>query len=36
MQNERKKEIDEVLIKTEKKILSGEIKKHSLIEFKYY
>ncbi len=34
MQNERKKEIDEILIKTEKKILSGEIKTHSLIEFK--
>lgn len=34
MQNERKKEIDEVLIKTEKKILSGEIKTCSLKEFK--
>ena len=31
---ERKKEIDRILIETENKILSGEIKTHSLKEFK--
>ena len=31
---ERKKEIDKILIETERKILSGEIKTHSLKEFK--
>ena len=31
---ERKNEIDKVLIETERKILSGEIKTHSLKEFK--
>ena len=31
---ERKKEINKFLIETERKILSGEIKTHSLIEFK--
>ena len=31
---ERKKEIDKILLETERKILSGEIKTHSLKEFK--
>ena len=31
---ERKKEIDKILIETERKILSGEIKTHPLKEFK--
>lgn len=31
---ERKKEINKFLIETERKILSGEIKTHSLKEFK--
>ena len=31
---ERKKEIDKILIETDRKILSGEIKTHSLKEFK--
>jgi len=31
---ERKNEIDKILIETERKILSGEIKTHSLKEFK--
>ena len=34
MEKERKKEIDEELINTEKRILSGEIKTTSLAEFK--
>ena len=34
MEKERKKEIDEELINTEKRILAGEIKTTSLAEFK--